>query len=148
MVVGDGGCEAYTTIARGATLSLEIPDIAEAETVASVEGNMCNPAMRGTDAPPGSETTSRTKGTRRNLGDLISDRSGAGRFGPHRETAHPTSLAASALYRQRPEVGAVCGKAARTDLWGAHSNVRLNRDEGASKPERIRGDAEADVRAI
>jgi hypothetical protein len=68
VVVGDGGREAYTAIAWGATLSLEIPDIAEAETVASVEGNMCGPAMRGADAVPGSKTASRAKGTRRNLG--------------------------------------------------------------------------------
>ena len=73
MVVGDGGCEAYTAIAWGATLSLEIPDIAEAETVASVEGNMCGPAMRGADALPWSKTISRTKGLRRNLGDLALD---------------------------------------------------------------------------
>lgn len=29
MVVGEGGCEAYATIARGVTLDLEISDIAE-----------------------------------------------------------------------------------------------------------------------
>ena len=74
MVVGDGGCEAYTAIAWGATLSLDIPDIAEAETVAFVEGNMCGPDMRGTDIPPGSKTVSRVKGTRQNLGGLILDR--------------------------------------------------------------------------
>src|ERR1700722_19561261 len=33
---------------------------------------MSGAAMRGTAALPGSETSSRTKGTRRNLGDLIS----------------------------------------------------------------------------
>ena len=89
MVVGDGGCEAYTTIAWGATLSLEIPDIAEAETFVSVEGNMCGPAMRGADALPGSKTASRAKGTRRNLGGLIPGRNGASRFGPHREGEEP-----------------------------------------------------------
>ena len=32
---------------------------------------MCGPVMRGTDALPWSENTSRTKGSRRNLGDLV-----------------------------------------------------------------------------
>src|SRR4051794_32389606 len=35
------------------------------------EGNMCGAAMRGPVALPGSEATSRKKGTRRNLGDLV-----------------------------------------------------------------------------
>src|SRR3981189_2927903 len=47
---------------------------AEAEPVSNVEGNMCGPAMRGTDALPWSKNTSRTKGTRRNLGGLTFDR--------------------------------------------------------------------------
>jgi RNA-directed DNA polymerase len=34
------------------------------------------------------------------------------------QAAHPSSLAAAALRRQTPEVGAVCGNAARTDLCG------------------------------
>src|SRR3954462_2702341 len=45
---------------------------AEAEAVQSAEGNMSGAVMRGTVALPGSETTSRRKGTRRNLGDLLS----------------------------------------------------------------------------
>ena len=67
MVVGDGGCEAYTAIVWGGLLSHESPKIAEAETVSNVEGNMCGTAMRGADALPWSKTTSRTKGSRRNL---------------------------------------------------------------------------------
>ena len=51
-------------------MSHEIHKVAEAEAVTNVEGNMCGPAMRGTDAPPGSQTRSRTEGTCRNLGDL------------------------------------------------------------------------------
>ena len=51
-------------------MSHEITDNAGAEAVNSVEGNMCRAAMRGTIALPGSETKSRMKGTRRNLGDL------------------------------------------------------------------------------
>src|ERR1700750_1704185 len=45
---------------------------AGAETVQRVEGNMSGAARRGPVALPGSETRSRTKGSRRNLGDLIS----------------------------------------------------------------------------
>jgi hypothetical protein len=71
VVVGDGGCEAYTTIQRGVLLSHESQKIAEAEPVSNVEGNMCGTAMRGADALPRSKTTSRWKGSRRNLGDLI-----------------------------------------------------------------------------
>jgi hypothetical protein len=73
VVVGDGGCEAYTAIVWGVLLSRESQTDAEAETVSNVEGNMCGPAMRGTDALPWSKTTSRTKGSRRNLGDLTPD---------------------------------------------------------------------------
>jgi hypothetical protein len=42
-----------------------------AEAVKGAEGNMSGAAMRGTAALPESETSSRTKGSRRNLGDLI-----------------------------------------------------------------------------
>ena len=48
--------------------------IAEAETVADVEGNMCGAVKRGTDALPRSWNPSRTKGQHRNLGDLTFDR--------------------------------------------------------------------------
>ena len=53
-------------------MSLEIHKIAEAETVISVEGNMCGTAMQGAVALPGSKATSRRKGMRRNLRDLTS----------------------------------------------------------------------------
>ena len=56
-------------------MSFESDKIAEAETFIIVEGNMCDAAMRGVDAPPESETTSRQKGTRRNLGGLMAGRS-------------------------------------------------------------------------
>ena len=71
MVAGDGGCEAYTAIVWGVLLSRESHNTAEAEPVSNVEGNMCGPAMRGTDALPWSKNTSRTKGRRRNLGGLM-----------------------------------------------------------------------------
>ena len=71
MVVGDGGREAYTAIVWGGLLSRESKKIAEAEPVGNVEGNMCGPGMRGAVALPWSKIPSRTKGTRRNLGDLV-----------------------------------------------------------------------------
>src|SRR5207302_2702382 len=37
------------------------------------------------------------------------------------QTPHPSSLAKRALCRQTPKVGAVCGKAARTDLCGGRA---------------------------
>jgi hypothetical protein len=64
VVVGDGGCEAYTGIGWGAALSSEIHKFAEAEAVISAEGNMCGTVTRGVDAPPESKTAPRPKGTR------------------------------------------------------------------------------------
>ncbi len=64
-------------------MSHDISKVAEAEAVANAEGNMCGPVMRGTVAPPGSKTRSRSQGHRRNLGDLVSDR-GAGASAPVR----------------------------------------------------------------
>ena len=74
VVTGDGGCEAYTAIAWGVGLSHERSDIAGAEGFHSLEGNMCGTATRGADALPGSEATSRAKGSHRNLGGLVSGR--------------------------------------------------------------------------
>ncbi len=39
-----------------------------------VERNMSNAVMRGIVVPPGSKSTSRAEGSRRNLGDPASDR--------------------------------------------------------------------------
>ena len=68
---GDDHGEAYTVIVWGVGLSHEINNIAGAEAVHMAEGNMCGADMRGSVALPGSKATSHTKGTRRNLGDLI-----------------------------------------------------------------------------
>ena len=57
----------------GVGLSHEIFNIAGAEAVIDVEGNMCGAVMRGAVALPGSKATSRTKGSRRNLGGLTPD---------------------------------------------------------------------------
>src|SRR6516165_10723844 len=89
---GDSGREAYTAIAWGVRLSHERSYIAGAESVYSLEGDMCGTVMRGADALPGSKNTSRAKGSRRNLGGL-----GSGRWwcvlceygGPHREGEEP-----------------------------------------------------------
>ena len=53
-------------------MSHEKFNVAEAEAVENVEGNMLCTAMRGVTALPWSETPLRTKGKRRNLGDLSS----------------------------------------------------------------------------
>ena len=71
MDVGDGGREAYTAIMRSGILSRERFNVADAEAVENVEGNMLRTVMRGATALPWSETPLRTNGTRRNLGDLI-----------------------------------------------------------------------------
>ena len=42
------------------------------------------------------------------------------------ETEHPPSLAQRALCRHTPKVGAVCGKAARTDLGGGRAMKRAS----------------------
>ena len=72
MAAGDVGYEAYTAIMWGGILSRERDNIAEAETVDNVEGNMLRTDMRGATALPWSKTSLRRNGTRRNLGDLIS----------------------------------------------------------------------------
>jgi hypothetical protein len=92
VVTGDGGCEAYTAIAWGVGLSLERSDIAGAEGVHWLEGNMCGTVMRGADALPGSKATSRATGSYRNLGGLEFDRSGVAAAGPHREGEEPKPM--------------------------------------------------------
>ena len=67
---GDDHGEAYTAIVWGVGSSHEMRNVAGAEAVVEAEGNMCGAVMQGTVALPGSEAASRTKGSRRNLGDL------------------------------------------------------------------------------
>jgi len=81
--------EAYTAIMWGVGVSHEIDKIAGAETISSVEGNMCGADTRGAVALPRSRATSRMKGTRRNLGGLLSGRAASSRSGPHREGEEP-----------------------------------------------------------
>src|SRR6478672_10906344 len=71
----------------------ERSDIAGAEGLYSLEGNMCGTATRGADALPGSKATSRAKGSYRNLGGLASGRRCRVMCveygGPHREGEEP-----------------------------------------------------------
>jgi hypothetical protein len=89
VAVGNGGREAYTAIVWGVGLSHESDNNAGAETVGTVEGNMCGTAMRGADALPGSKTTSRPNRSRRNLGDPAFDQRRLCCPGPHREGEEP-----------------------------------------------------------
>jgi len=73
-------------------LSHERLNIAGAEPLLSVEGIMCGAVMRGAVALPGSKATSRTKGSRRNLGGLTPDHRPTGRPGPHAEGEEPTRM--------------------------------------------------------
>ena len=68
---GDDHGEAYTSNLVGCGIEPRNGYVAGAEAVKGAEGNMCGAAMRGPVALPGSEATSRKKGTRRNLGDLV-----------------------------------------------------------------------------
>ena len=71
---GDDHGEAYTAIMWGVGVSHESDKIAGAETFSSVEGNTCGAVKRGDVVLSGSWATSRMKGTRWNLGDLMSGR--------------------------------------------------------------------------
>ena len=53
-------------------MSHEMSNVAEAEAVGTVEGNMAGIDMRDAVAPPGSKAPSRPKGMRRNLRGLMS----------------------------------------------------------------------------
>ena len=67
-------------------MSHERLDVAGAESLYSLEGNMCGTVMRGADALPGPKATSRAKGSHRKLGGLVSGRQMlCERDGPHRE---------------------------------------------------------------
>src|SRR5437762_13739052 len=59
---GDSGHEAYTAIAWGVGLERERAECGGSEGVDSLEGKMCDNAMRGADALPGCKSTSRAKG--------------------------------------------------------------------------------------
>ena len=89
MVGGNAHGEAYTAIVRGGLLSRVSINVAEAEAFSVAEGNMCGTDMRGADALPRSKTPSRTKGSRRNLGDPTPGQRRLAALGPHREGEEP-----------------------------------------------------------
>ena len=79
-----------TQLLRGVCIEPRNGLIAGAEIVFMIERNMSRAATRGSDVLPGSQTTSRAKGSRRNLGDLVSGRQALReRDGPHREGEEP-----------------------------------------------------------
>ena len=82
---GDDHREAYTAIVQGELLSPEKHNPQRPRPLTEAEGNMCDAVMRGVDALPWSKTLSCTKGSCRNLGDLMSGRAVDDRAGPHRE---------------------------------------------------------------
>src|SRR6201982_1824163 len=67
-------------IGWGVGLSHERKNFAEAETLGTVEGNMCGIATRDAVAPPGSKATSRPKGTRRKTTGALNGSTDAIRF--------------------------------------------------------------------
>ena len=136
MATGDSGCEAYTAIAWGVGLSHERSDIAGAESLHSLEGNMCGTAMRGADALPGSKATSRAKGSHRNLGDLVSGRQALReRDGPHREGEEPKPMMHG---REKSDHAIVAMKPANKAEPTAESRTRRSRWSEGRGPRGMR----------
>ena len=83
---GDDHREAYTAIVQGELLSPEKYKPTEAEVVdVSRRQHVRRRYLRGADALSWSKTSSCTKGSRRNLGDLMSGRAVDDCTGPCRE---------------------------------------------------------------
>ena len=66
---GNAGSEAYTVIAWGVGLSHEMTTLWRPRPSSEPKATCVAPRSRGAIAPPGSEATSRAKGSCRNLGD-------------------------------------------------------------------------------
>src|SRR5438876_11609485 len=146
VTAGDSGDEAYTAIAWGVGLSHVRSDIAGAESLHSLEGNMCGTAMRGADALPGSKATSRAKGSYRKLGDLGSDRNGGAVAGQRgavadderaREVGPRHSSDEADEQSGTASCGAICGGAERSGAGGAKGG-----DQGECGPAKHAPDAE------
>ena len=92
-------------------MSHEILNVAGAEPVLCVEGHMCGAVMRGAVALPGSKATSRTKGSRWNLGDLVwpavavAIRAVAGRRGAEAAVEQARSRTSLVVTGEAPEQG-------------------------------------------
>jgi hypothetical protein len=130
VATGDSGCEAYTAIVWGVGLSHERSDIAGAESLYSLEGNMCSTVMRGAVALPGSKATSRAKGSYRNLGDLISDPLAMCLNGPCREGEEPTPAMYGGEKSDRARVA--MKPANKAERSAAESVERRARAEGSA----------------
>src|ERR1019366_173194 len=114
VVGGDDHGEAYTAIVQGGRLIRESSNIAEAEAFSVAEGNMCGTVMRGADALPRSKTPSRTKGSRRNLGDPT--------FGQRRQTTAKNTDWRSGLHFQAAARRPVWRKTKSPDAAGLFSS--------------------------
>jgi hypothetical protein len=68
---GNAGSEAYTVIAWGVGLSHEMTTLWRPRPSCEPKATCVVPLSRGAIAPPGSEATSRAKGSCRNLGDPV-----------------------------------------------------------------------------
>jgi hypothetical protein len=68
---GNAGSEAYTVIAWGVGLSHEMTTLWRPRPSSEPKATCVAPPSRGAIAPPGSEATSRAKGSCRNLGDPV-----------------------------------------------------------------------------
>jgi len=84
-VFGDGHDEAYTAIVWGVGLSHEMAMLQRPRSSMVPKAICAGPLKQGPVALPGSEATSRTKGSRRNLGDLTPPTAAASGSGPRRE---------------------------------------------------------------
>ena len=120
--------------------------IAGAESLYSLEGNMCGTVLRGAVALPGSKATSRAKGSYRNLGDLISDPLALRLNGPRREGEEPTpamygdeksdrAIVAMKLANKAEQSAAESGeRRARAEGNAIHRYTRVGHSAGAGAP--------------
>src|SRR5690349_15440139 len=112
-----------------------MPDVAEAEAVGNVEGNMCGTAMRGAVALPGSETTSRRKGKGRPRRRRRVWREGGRSWGRQAATHAPDPVPDKACHRSGELAGRGCkgrtGPEPRSRLTCDRSPVRESRTPGS-----------------
>lgn len=93
-------------------MSLEFPDIAEAETVVFGEGAMCGHAMRGTDGLQGSKTASRAKRNATESGRSHRRPERRTPLGLHREDEEQSPMV-NEHEKSEPALDAVMGRASR-----------------------------------
>ena len=86
---GDDHGEAYTAIAWGVGLSHEMVTMQGLRRSKTSKAICAEPLSEVPSPCRGLKATSRMKGTRRNLGDLLPGRAAFSRAGPHREGEEP-----------------------------------------------------------